>query len=150
MNLPTPNNPRIKNEVGNRYNRLTVVAFAGTVDGQAMWKCVCDCGNETVVSGKSLRRNSTKSCGCLVYSELLGKVFGRLTVQTFLVWEFHCRWQRLSLTMPRKAWLRYMTFMNTKMKRRRLCLCGIRSWGSCLVKVVNKFSQFGRYSSVFA
>lgn len=28
------------------------------------WKCVCECGNEVVRSGDSLRRGATKSCGC--------------------------------------------------------------------------------------
>lgn len=30
-----------------------------------MWKCKCDCGNEIIVNGISLRRNKTMSCGCL-------------------------------------------------------------------------------------
>ena len=33
--------------------------------GRAMWKCKCTCGNECVVSGKTLRNGDTKSCGCL-------------------------------------------------------------------------------------
>lgn len=28
------------------------------------WKCMCECGNEVVRSGESLRRGATKSCGC--------------------------------------------------------------------------------------
>lgn len=28
------------------------------------WKCRCDCGNEVVRSGNSLRNGDTKSCGC--------------------------------------------------------------------------------------
>lgn len=28
------------------------------------WKCKCDCGNEVVRSGNSLRNGDTKSCGC--------------------------------------------------------------------------------------
>lgn len=30
-----------------------------------MWRCKCECGNEVVVRGKSLRKGETKSCGCL-------------------------------------------------------------------------------------
>lgn len=30
-----------------------------------MWKCVCSCGNETIVAGSDLRSGHTKSCGCL-------------------------------------------------------------------------------------
>lgn len=29
------------------------------------WRCKCDCGRETIVTGKCLRNGSTKSCGCL-------------------------------------------------------------------------------------
>lgn len=28
------------------------------------WKCICDCGKNTVVFAASLKRGSTKSCGC--------------------------------------------------------------------------------------
>lgn len=32
--------------------------------GQARWRCVCQCGNETVVLGSDLRSGNTVSCGC--------------------------------------------------------------------------------------
>ena len=59
-----PSDKRI-NEIGNKYGRLTVVEDAGTINGRAVWKCLCDCGNEIVVKGKYLRNGDTKSCGCL-------------------------------------------------------------------------------------
>lgn len=31
------------------------------------WKCMCECGNEVVRLGESLRRGATKSCGCYKY-----------------------------------------------------------------------------------
>lgn len=34
------------------------------------WLCKCDCGNECVVSGASLKSGNTKSCGCLHKEEL--------------------------------------------------------------------------------
>lgn len=54
------------NETGNRYGRLIVIERTdiGT-KGHARWKCLCDCGNEAVVLGHSLRRGVTQSCGCL-------------------------------------------------------------------------------------
>ena len=30
-----------------------------------MWRCKCDCGNETIVSKTHLRTGHTRSCGCL-------------------------------------------------------------------------------------
>lgn len=54
---------------GQRCGLLTVVKYAGynPKDGQAYWLCKCDCGKETTVAGKNLRRGTTKSCGCLLH-----------------------------------------------------------------------------------
>ena len=58
---------KLKNEIGNKYNKLTVLRRADgrKSDTRAWWRCKCDCGNETEVDGKSLRNSNTKSCGCL-------------------------------------------------------------------------------------
>ena len=49
-----------------RFGRLRVAALHPIRDksGQALWVCVCNCGNETVVAGSDLRRRTTVSCGC--------------------------------------------------------------------------------------
>jgi len=58
--------PPRKNEVGNRYRRLLVIAFSHIGGrGKAYWMCRCDCGKEIVTSGSNLRFGTTKSCGCL-------------------------------------------------------------------------------------
>jgi hypothetical protein len=51
---------------GQRFGRLAVIGFA-KIDGRrrAHWLCRCDCGNEVVVRGQSLRSGDTQSCGCL-------------------------------------------------------------------------------------
>ena len=56
--------PRI-DLVGQRFGRLTVVAFA-RVDAhrKAQWFCRCDCGEERVVCGADLKNGHTVSCGC--------------------------------------------------------------------------------------
>ena len=57
--------------LGMRFGRLIVVARSGLdKHGKVQWRCKCDCGDEPVVSGASLRREMTKSCGCL-HRELL-------------------------------------------------------------------------------
>ena len=33
---------------------------------KTMWRCVCDCGNESIVEHTSLTSGNTKSCGCLI------------------------------------------------------------------------------------
>lgn len=59
--------PALSNISGQRFGRLTV----GTVDGRdkhgkVRWRCICDCGNATVVTGVYLRNGDTQSCGCRV------------------------------------------------------------------------------------
>jgi hypothetical protein len=57
--------PRAKDETGNVYTKLTVIEFAGnTRSGDSRWKCLCECGNTTIVARGELRKGSTKSCGC--------------------------------------------------------------------------------------
>lgn len=54
-----------KEMVGNRFGRLVVLRREGIGrDGRTAWRCKCDCGEEHVTSGKSLRTNHTRSCGC--------------------------------------------------------------------------------------
>lgn len=52
---------------GKKFGRLTVLKKAEykTKARQAHWWCRCECGNELIVNGSSLRRGLTKSCGCL-------------------------------------------------------------------------------------
>lgn len=51
---------------GQRFGKLVVVQYAGTTNArQAVWRCRCDCGNETDVRAMSLRNGDTRSCGCL-------------------------------------------------------------------------------------
>lgn len=50
---------------GQRFERLVVIGYADSRGKRANWLCQCDCGNQTTVSGKSLRQGTTKSCGCL-------------------------------------------------------------------------------------
>ena len=59
--------PRVKDETGNVYGKLTVLEFAGiAIKSQkgAYWLCRCECGKEVVVVGKTLRTGQTKTCGC--------------------------------------------------------------------------------------
>lgn len=51
---------------GKRFGRLTVTERAKGLPGRgiAMWRCKCDCGNETVCRGTHLRDGLIQSCGC--------------------------------------------------------------------------------------
>ena len=51
---------------GRRFGRLTVLECAGkNKHHDTVWKCLCDCGTETVVAGYRLKNGHTQSCGCL-------------------------------------------------------------------------------------
>ncbi|WP_390406439.1 alcohol dehydrogenase [Lacticaseibacillus jixiensis] len=51
---------------GQHYGRLTVMGYAGRDEhnGNALWRCECECGNTIVTDGYRLRHGSTTSCGC--------------------------------------------------------------------------------------
>ena len=82
----------LKNEIGNVYGYLTVIARAeNDKSGRAKWLCQCKCGNQVKVLGKSLRNGNTKSCGCYQreraaqsnmdrVGSLVGQRFGKLQV----------------------------------------------------------------------
>jgi hypothetical protein len=51
--------------VGQKFNSLSVLEFVGTKNKYHIYRCLCDCGEETVVRSSYLRSGHTKSCGCL-------------------------------------------------------------------------------------
>ena len=72
----------VKDEIGNKYGHLTVIARAGSDNGgRALWECECDCPAHThiIVTGDNLRRGHTQSCGCERRSH------GELAVEQILI-----------------------------------------------------------------
>jgi hypothetical protein len=46
--------------------RLVALEHVGkNKHNSALWRCLCDCGNETTVPASNLQGGVTKSCGCL-------------------------------------------------------------------------------------
>ncbi len=86
----------VKKEMeGKRFGRLLVISEAGAkvyANSTFMtYLCKCDCGNEIVTLGMSLRNKNTTSCGCAqaesarstgiaAFKDLSGKKVNRLTV----------------------------------------------------------------------
>lgn len=66
--------PSRKDYIGTRFSHLTVIDYAGKVNGQHMWRCRCDCGAETIVRQTYLQSGKTKSCGCLQKTQILRKL----------------------------------------------------------------------------
>lgn len=74
---------------GQQFGHLTVLEQADDnvlPSGlhEKMWRCSCDCGQETVVRGSFLRTGHTTSCGCRKtgtnFIDLTGKRFSNVTV----------------------------------------------------------------------
>lgn len=42
-----------------------MLSYVGLKGDWRMYRCLCDCGEETIVRGTLLRNGQTKSCGCL-------------------------------------------------------------------------------------
>lgn len=79
--------PRVKDETGNVYGKLTVLSYAGSnvkaLKG-AYWLCLCECGRETTVCGRALRNGTIQSCGCSKHrTDETGNIYGKLTVLKF-------------------------------------------------------------------
>lgn len=55
---------------GQRFGRLVALERVGRTlapngTRQSMWRCRCDCGNETIVKYIALTTGNTRSCGCM-------------------------------------------------------------------------------------
>lgn len=68
--------------IGKRFDRLTIVEPAKTNKGGKYYVCKCDCGKYKTVRFGNLKYGRTTSCGCLRAEQqnLTGKKFGSLTV----------------------------------------------------------------------
>lgn len=50
---------------GQKFGMLTAIERVGSdKKGTALWKCVCDCGKETIVRTYALTGHTQNSCGC--------------------------------------------------------------------------------------
>lgn len=57
---------RIVNHAGKRFGRLIAISFEGFKNGKgnALWSCLCDCGQYKITSSSKLVAGVTASCGC--------------------------------------------------------------------------------------
>lgn len=81
------------NRVDARYGKLLVIAATQSRGGggSVVWRCICDCGNEALVSGSALHSGSTKSCGCLFIETarqkgLAKRTHGMTATPTYRAW----------------------------------------------------------------
>jgi hypothetical protein len=79
--------------VGNKYGKLLVTEYMGIKRSKSghtysMFKCVCDCGNECIKTGTTLKAGEVNSCGCL-YKEMAHKkpnYHGKTRRKLYQVW----------------------------------------------------------------
>ena len=111
----------IKDLIGQRFGRLTVLSYVYKKERGSHWLCKCDCGQEKIIPGEYLTRGKTKSCGCLRKDGINNKAGGRkgvnLTGQEFgfltalkptdkrnngsIVWECKCKCGNQTLASER-------------------------------------------------
>lgn len=83
---------RFKDLAGQRFGRLVAVEKEKTVNGRAFWKCLCDCGEERIVSSNHLTMGNVKSCGCLcreLCKERISKInttHGKSKTRMYRIW----------------------------------------------------------------
>jgi len=60
-----PKDPRFINLAGKKFNKLTVLEYAGKRKNRIIvYKCKCDCGEVKTIEAAKLKSGHTKSCGC--------------------------------------------------------------------------------------
>lgn len=59
------NHPRFVDIAGQRFGRLVVLSLHDKKRFGYRWLCQCECGNQIIALGVTLRRGHIQSCGCL-------------------------------------------------------------------------------------
>lgn len=61
---------RINDLTGKKFGKLTVLSYAFSDKHRVShYLCECECGNKKIISGQSLSKGLTKSCGCIKKSK---------------------------------------------------------------------------------
>lgn len=69
---------RFNDLTNQKFGKLTVIEKTDKrSDGHIVWRCLCDCGNETEVSSADLKSGNTRSCGCI-------RSLGNQAIQSYL------------------------------------------------------------------
>ena len=64
----------ITNLTGQKFGKLLVIELHNNIPGkEKYWKCLCDCGNEKIISSRSIKTGKTTSCGCY-YKEVMQNI----------------------------------------------------------------------------
>lgn len=81
-----------KDLTGLRFGKLVVIERAeNSSRGDTRWRCLCDCGKETIVNRSPLISGATKSCGCGMLKALengrrSSKTHGMSDTRLYRIW----------------------------------------------------------------
>lgn len=92
---------------GSRFGRLTPHEIVS--HRPVRWRCLCDCGKETVVPSISLRAGQTRSCGCLSRDLSAERTRSRTVHGQWQTSEYHT-WVEMKAKCYNTAHLRYSKF----------------------------------------
>ncbi len=69
--------PKRQNITGQKFGKLTALYFEKLSPYRAsIWRCKCECGNQTSTTISNLRAKRTRSCGC-VHAEIMKQNGGK-------------------------------------------------------------------------
>ena len=64
--------PRLVDVMGKKFGRLTAIErVENSRNGASRWRCMCDCGKESIVRGSFLSSGHTTSCGCFYEEKII-------------------------------------------------------------------------------
>lgn len=76
--------PAFRDLTGQKFGRWTVLNHAGKKYAEQFWLCQCDCGTKRILIGGTLKKGSSKSCGC--YSKEQSTKHGMEQTKTYTTW----------------------------------------------------------------
>lgn len=119
---------KIKNKIGMKFGKLTVVSLDGRKSKRTYWVCRCDCGEVTTARGDKLITGQRISCGCALTEKKKSGTGGRRPIHGMTNTRFYAIWKSMKqrcLNVNNKDYARYggrgiricdewMTFENFK------------------------------------
>ena len=85
---------------GKKFHRLKVLRWEKKTGKNQFWRCLCDCGNETIADSYALRKGRHRSCGCLLVEMNRSRVYPPKIVKSgaFLLSEYWMKHGPVSTT----------------------------------------------------
>jgi hypothetical protein len=77
--------PKYERLEGERFGKLLVKRFIEIRNNNAIWECLCDCGNIVTASTASLKFGMIRSCGCLIVE--LMTTHGMTRSRPYRIWQ---------------------------------------------------------------